>query len=89
MLFSLKLDFLQGTVFTMLIYLSSSPMDGSLQLICRGSVKNGANSSYCSPSWGLSVVCFLCGGNDKQHYKKDLSVAGIPGALGECTKRCY
>lgn len=56
MLFSLKLDFSQGTVFTMCIYLSSSPMDGSLQLMCWGSVKNGGNSSYCSPSWGLYCV---------------------------------
>lgn len=40
----------------------------------------------------LCVVCVLHGGNDKQHYKKDLSVACIPGALGEGKKKkkkCY
>lgn len=41
-------------------------------------------------SVALCVVCVLRGRNDKQHYKKDLSVACIPGALEEGKKkRCY
>ena len=36
---------------------------------------------------GVCIVCFLCSWNEKQCYKKDLSMAFVPGALEECKRR--